>query len=51
MTVRFFGDWDFTEADAQSREPARIGYEKGIPMGADLRNAAKARPPASWCTL
>ncbi len=37
MAVRFFGGWDFAEADARSRSPATIGYEKGVPMGGDLR--------------
>ena len=39
MTVRFFGGWEFTEEDAQSRLPANIGYVKGVPMGGDLRSA------------
>lgn len=37
MTVRFFGGWEFTEDDAQSRLPATVGYAKGVPMGGDLR--------------
>ena len=36
MTVRLFGGWDFTEADTQTRLPARAGYSKGVPMGGDL---------------
>ncbi len=36
MTVRFFGGWEFTEEDAGAREPGWIGYDKGVPMGADL---------------
>jgi hypothetical protein len=36
MSVRFFGGWDFTEEDAYAREPGWIGYDKGVPMGADL---------------
>jgi hypothetical protein len=40
MLVRFFGAWDFDEADAARRLPADIGYVKGVPMGGDLR----ARP-------
>ena len=38
--VRFFGGWDFTEEDTQTRLPASVGYGKGVPMGGDLR----ARP-------
>ncbi|MXU66460.1 DUF3604 domain-containing protein [Rhodobacteraceae bacterium KN286] len=36
MTLRFFGGWDFTPADAETRLPAKVGYGKGVPMGADL---------------
>jgi Protein of unknown function (DUF3604) len=36
MIVRFFGGWDFEPNDANSRQPARAGYAKGIPMGGDL---------------
>ncbi len=39
MSVRFFGGWEFTEKDIQSREPAFAGYNKGVPMGGDLTNA------------
>ena len=42
MTVRFFGGWDFTEADARSRLPADAGYAKGVPMGADMAEAPDA---------
>ena len=37
--VRFFGGWEFVDADARSRLPADIGYEKGVPMGGDLPDA------------
>ncbi|UCC85439.1 MAG: DUF3604 domain-containing protein [Gemmatimonadota bacterium] len=37
MVVRFFGGWEFDEDDIRSRAPAFIGYEKGVPMGGDLR--------------
>ncbi len=36
MIVRFFGGWDYTAADLDSRQPAFRGYEKGVPMGGDL---------------
>ena len=39
MRVRLFGGWDFTEQDLNSRMPAVVGYEKGVPMGSDLRRA------------
>jgi hypothetical protein len=45
MAVRFFGAWDFEEADAHHRMPARIGYTKGVPMGGDLRDAPRGKSP------
>ena len=45
MLVRFFGGWDFTEADAQNRLPAAIGYTKGVPMGGDLRSGPTGQAP------
>jgi hypothetical protein len=36
MMVRFFGGYDFTATDANSRTPATIGYAKGVSMGGDL---------------
>ncbi len=36
MAVRFFGGWAFSEDDLQSRTPAFVGYQKGVPMGGDL---------------
>jgi hypothetical protein len=45
MLVRFFGGWEFTEADAQNRLPASIGYTKGVPMGGDLREAPAGKSP------
>jgi hypothetical protein len=39
MTVRLFGGWDFTDQDLNSRMPAVVGYERGVPMGGDLRAA------------
>ena len=36
ISVRFFGGWDLTPDDLNSRQPAFRGYEKGVPMGADL---------------
>ncbi len=45
MMVRFFGGWDFTQADAQSRLPADVGYTKGVPMGGDLRAAPAGKAP------
>jgi hypothetical protein len=45
MRVRLFGGWEFTDEDSQSRMPARIGYDKGVPMGGDLYDAPKDKAP------
>jgi hypothetical protein len=45
MIVRFFGGWDFDANDAQTRNPAIAGYEKGVPMGGDLRDAPAGKAP------
>jgi hypothetical protein len=45
MVVRFFGGWDFTNADANSRLPAEAGYRKGVPMGGDLSTAPAGKSP------
>jgi hypothetical protein len=45
MIVRFFGGWDFDEADTQTRLPAATGYEKGVPMGGDLRKRPEGKSP------
>ena len=45
IRVRFFGGWEYTEADLRSREPAFSGYQKGVPMGSDLKpQSGKAAP-------
>jgi hypothetical protein len=36
IRVRLFGGWDYNQADANSDDMVNIGYEKGVPMGADL---------------
>jgi len=46
MLVRFFGGWDFESADATTRQPAAVGYRKGVPMGGDLRNAPQGASPS-----
>ena len=38
MTVRFFGGYDFADADAAG-DIAKTGYGKGVPMGGDLKAA------------
>ena len=45
MMVRFFGGWDFTIQDLNSRQPGFRGYEKGVPMGGDLLAKDAKRAP------
>jgi hypothetical protein len=45
MMVRFFGGWDFNENDIRSRPFAFTGYEKGVPMGGDMRARKDAAAP------
>ena len=45
MLVRFFGGWEFTEEDAQTRLPAQAGYQKGVAMGGDLGKAPEGKAP------
>jgi Protein of unknown function (DUF3604) len=45
ITVRFFGGWGFTAEDAAAREPGWIGYDKGVPMGADLEQRVSGKAP------
>jgi hypothetical protein len=44
IPVRFFGGWEFNENDLRSRAPAFRGYEKGVPMGANLPAATSDAP-------
>lgn len=37
IKVRFFGGWDYKPEDIARADYVRIGYDKGVPMGADLR--------------
>ena len=46
ITVRFFGGWDYSTADATRPDLARIGYAKGVPMGGDLTEAPKGEAPS-----
>jgi hypothetical protein len=45
ILVRFWGGWDFVEADAIGRLPAEVGYAKGVPMGGDLSGAPDKKSP------
>jgi len=46
MMVRFFGGWDYTKQDLNSRQPAFAGYSKGVPMGGDLTAAPDGKSPS-----
>ena len=46
MTIRFFGGWEFTLADARSPNLASVGYTKGVPMGAELRERPNKLAPS-----
>ena len=46
MFVRFFGGWDFSEDDMVTRNPAVIGYRKGVPMGGNLSAAPDGKSPS-----
>jgi hypothetical protein len=46
IRLRFFGGWDFDEGDADGPGLARIGYEKGVPMGGDLTQGPEGKAPA-----
>jgi hypothetical protein len=46
VRLRFFGGWDFGDGDAESRELASIGYNKGVPMGGDLTKGPDGKAPA-----
>jgi len=46
MMVRFFGGWEFTPKDLESRTPALAGYKRGVPMGGDLPPRSGAAAPS-----
>ena len=46
MAIRFFGGWDFTPDDINSRQLAFVGYEKGVPMGGDLKPVKGKEAPS-----
>jgi len=45
IKLRFFGGWEFTEADVLQADFASIGYQKGVPMGGDLTRGEKDAAP------
>jgi len=45
IEVRFFAGWDYVAEDALRLDLAMIGYNKGVPMGADLTHPPKGQSP------
>ncbi|MBB6521028.1 DUF3604 domain-containing protein [Pseudoteredinibacter isoporae] len=45
IQLRFFGGFDFEQADVNADDPATVGYQKGVPMGGDLTQAPKGKAP------
>ena len=45
MRVRMFAGWEFAPGDADSRDFAKIGYNKGVPMGGDLTKGPDGKVP------
>ncbi len=45
IRLRFFGGFEFAPGDADSAALARLGYEKGVPMGGELAAAPAGRAP------
>lgn len=44
--VRFFGGWDFTQADDQNSNWVDKGYARGVPMGGELSQAPDGAAPS-----
>ena len=51
MVLRFFGGWDFNDNDLRSRVPAFAGYEKGVPMGGDMRPVPEGATAPNFMVL
>ena len=51
MLVRFFGGWEFAAMDLNSREPAFVGYGKGVPMGGALPDRPAAAKAPTFMVL
>jgi hypothetical protein len=45
LQVRVFGGFDFTDKDLDQSDFAARGYERGVPMGGDLKSAAAGKSP------
>jgi len=45
LLVRVFAGWDFKPEEVDRWDFAKNGYERGVPMGGDLRNAPNGKSP------
>ncbi len=45
IRVRVFAGWDFTADDVESRDRVQIGYDKGVAMGGELKDAPDGAAP------
>ena len=45
ILLRFFGGFGFEAEDASASDLAAVGYDKGVPMGADLRPSTDESSP------
>ena len=45
LLVRLFAGWEFTADDVQRHDFAKHGYQKGVPMGGDLKAAPAGAAP------
>ena len=45
MMVRFWGGWEFVQADASNTLPGETGYSKGLPMGSTLHQSPAGQVP------
>ncbi|MEM8580279.1 MAG: DUF3604 domain-containing protein, partial [Pseudomonadota bacterium] len=46
MRVRVFGGWEFEPEDLGAADFVSNGYQNGVPMGGDLRNAPEGASPS-----
>ena len=45
IQLRFFGGYEYSDADVKSADLASVGYAKGVPMGGDMAQAPQGKAP------
>lgn len=45
ISVRVFGGWDYAANDVHTPQFVQLGYNKGVPMGGDLKTAPAGKAP------